>query len=314
MKRLLPLLLFAASLTGQQSTKARLPGETIGPDKIVEALISAFDHADVVALGDDHWRKLDSDFRIRLVRHPGFARKVRFVVVEFASTAHQSTLDRYIRGEVVPLAELEQVWKTTTQTNGVWDSPVYADFFAAVREGNQKLPPGARVRVLAGDPPTGSDLSRDVSAVSILKEQVLKKRGKALVIYGAGHLFRANIGGITKMLEADYPGRTFVVITEGGPYPEYQGFERALKTPVRPVLISFTKSPFRDLNAAEFLGRGNKKLVNGQWVSAFQDSSLTRGQIADACIYFGMAPEVDVRVSPAGPKQNADISTSQPQR
>jgi uncharacterized iron-regulated protein len=298
MKGLLPLLLFAVSLAGQQQTKVRLPGETIGPDKIVEALISAFDHADIVAMGDDHRRKLDSDFRIRLVRHPDFARKVRFIVVEFASTAQQSTLDRYIRGEVVPLAELEQVWKTTTQTNGVWDSPVYADFFAAVREVNQKLPTEARVRVLAGDPPTGSDLSRDVSAVSILKEQVLKKRGKALVIYGAGHLFRANIGAITKMLEADYPGQTFVVITEGGPYPEYQKFEHALKTPVRPVLVSFGRSPFRDLNSEEFLGRGMKTLVNGQWVSAFQGSGLTRGQIADACIYFGMAPEVDMRVSP----------------
>ena len=49
-----------------------------------------------------------------------------------------------IRGENVSRAQLEQAWKTTTQAaNGVWDSPIYADyadFFAAVREVNSKLP------------------------------------------------------------------------------------------------------------------------------------------------------------------------------
>ena len=299
MKRFLLLWLVAFSLSGQHSTQQSLPDETIGDEKIVEALISAFDRVDLVALGDDHWRKLDSDFRIRLVRHPDFARKVRFIVVEFASTAQQSTLDRYIAGDPVPLADLEQVWRTTTQTNGVWDSPVYADFFTAVREVNQALPPEARIRVLAGDPPSGSDVPRDVSAVSVITDQVLANRGKALVIYGAGHLFRAGIGRITKLLEQDHPGRTLVVISEGGPYPEYREFERVLKTPVRPVLVSLKRAPLRDLDAEEFLGRGAKNLVNGQWVSAFQGNGLKQGQIADACLYFGMDPEVDTRVMPA---------------
>ena len=196
----------------------------------------------------------------------------------------QPTLDRYIRGEDVPAAELEQVWKTTTQTGGIWDSPVCAEFYAAVREVNKRLPAGAQLRVLAGDPPTGSGLGRDASAFSVLQEQVLKTHGKALVIYGAGHLLRAvpdPITRITKMLDTGYPGQTFVVITEGGPHPEYQEFERALKTPVRPVLVSFGRPPFRDLLVRAFPGLG-----------------LTRGQIADACVYFGMGPEVDVWVSP----------------
>jgi uncharacterized iron-regulated protein len=285
MKGLLPFLLVAVSLTGRQSTDVRLPGETIGPDNIVGALISAFDHVDIVALGDSHWRKVDSDLRIALVRNPEFAKKVRFIVVEFGSTAQQPTLDRYIRGEDVPLAELDQVWKTTSQPTGIWDSPVYADFFAAVREVNKKLPAGAQVRVLAGDPPAGSGLGRDITAFSILQEHVLKTHGKALVIYGAGHLLRVNPGDpvtrITKMLETGYPGQTLVVITEGGPHPEYQEFERALKTRVRPVLVSFGQPPFRDL-----------------LVSAFPGLGITRGQIADACVYFGMGPEVDELVRP----------------
>jgi hypothetical protein len=136
-------------------------------------LISAFDQADIVALGDWHGRiSLDSDLRIALVRHPDFAKKVRSIVVEFASTSEQSTLDRYIRGENVSRAQLEQVWKTTTQApNGIWDSPIYPDFFAAVRDVNSKLPANARIRVFGGDPGPGDNRSRETAAVSVLKEQ-----------------------------------------------------------------------------------------------------------------------------------------------
>ena len=116
-----------------------LPDETAGLEKIVQALISAFDHADVVALGESHWNKLDSDLRIALVRDPEFPKKADFIVVEFASTSEQSILDRYIRGVDVPIVELQRVWRNTTQNFGVWESPVYAKFFAAVRDVNQRL-------------------------------------------------------------------------------------------------------------------------------------------------------------------------------
>jgi hypothetical protein len=205
----------------------RLPDETTGVDAIARTLISAFDQVDIVALGEWHGRiRLDSDLRIALVRHPDFAKKVRSIVVEFGSTTEQSTLDRYIRGENVSRAQLEQVWKTTTQApNGIWDSPIYADFFAAVRDVNSKLPADARVRVFGGDPGPGDNRSRETAAVSVLKEQVLQKHDKALVIYGAAHFYRtmprdylSSMGediGIARRLEINFPGRTFVVIPVG---------------------------------------------------------------------------------------------------
>src|SRR5262249_45832624 len=107
---------------------------------------------------------------------------------------------------------------------------------------------------------------------------------KALVIYGAGHLLRAvpdPISRLTKLLDTGYPSSTFVVITSGGPRPESQEFERALKTQARPVLVPFRKPPFRDIVVGAFPGLG-----------------LTLGRIADACVYFGMGPEVDVKVNP----------------
>src|SRR6266496_61644 len=259
-----------------------------------------------------HWRNLNTDLRIAVVRHPDFAKKVRSIVVEFGSTTEQSTLDRYIRGENVSKAQLEKVWKTTTQAaNGVWDSPVYAEFFAAVRRVNAQLPVDARVRVFGGDPGPGDNRSRETAAVSVLKEQVFQKHGKALVIYGAAHFYRtmprdylSSVGqdiGIVRMLNVDYPGRTFVVIPVGGRldlppgahldiYPDYQKFDRALKTQVRPVLVPLQRLPFRDYTAEEFLGNGVFSCRSpGGCVSIFKTSTLTLGQMADAFMLAGTA-------------------------
>src|SRR5262249_27234132 len=69
----------------------RVPDETAGIDGIVQTLVSVFDQADIVALGEAHGRRADSDLRIALVRHPDFAKKVRSILVEFGSTTEQST-------------------------------------------------------------------------------------------------------------------------------------------------------------------------------------------------------------------------------
>jgi hypothetical protein len=298
----------------------RLPDEAAGIESIVRTLISAFDQVDIVALGEAHMRRVDSDLRIALVRHPDFAKKVRSIVVEFGSTTEQSTLDRYIGGENVSRAQLEQVWKTTTQAaNGVWDDPIYADFFAAVRDVNSRLPADARIRVFGGDPGPGDNRSRETAAVSVLKEQILQKHGKALVIYGAAHFYRtapreylSNMGediGIVRMLEMDYPERTFVVIPVGYRWalppgvaasidPDYRKFDRALKTQVRPVLVPLQRLPFRDFTAEEFSGPLLNCRGPGGCVSVFKESPLTLGQIADAVVYVGRDADTLVQPKP----------------
>jgi hypothetical protein len=298
----------------------RLPDESVGIDGIAQTVISAFDAVDIVAIGEDHERAVDSELRIAVVRHPDFAKKVRAIVVEFASTSGQATLDRYIQGENVPRAQLEQVWLTTRiGANGPWNSPIYVDFLAAVRDVNSKLPADRRIRILGGDPGPGDNRSREAAAVSVLKEQVLQKHGKALVIYGAAHFYRtapadylASMGkdiGIARMLDVDYPGRTFVIIPVGGPVdglppiagpwnPGYQKFDRALKTKTRPVLVSVDRAPFRDFTAEEFIG---PKLLTCRGprgcVSVFKGSTLTLGQMADAIVYFGGGASADAHAS-----------------
>src|SRR5262249_48309396 len=145
------------------------------------------------------------------------------------------------------------------------------------RESNARLPAeDARIRVFGGDPGPRDPRSRETAAVAVVKEQV-QKQGKVLVIYGAAHFYRtmgdrhefiARMGqdiGIVRLLEVDYPGRTFVVIPMGqlerpravaeDIAPDYGKFDRALKTQERPVLVSLQRSPFRDFTAEEFLGR-----------------------------------------------------------
>jgi hypothetical protein len=309
MKTWLLALLFSASLPGQPP-KLRLPEEAAGLDAIVRTLISAFDQADIVALGEWHGRiKLDSDLRIAMVRHPDFAKKVQSIVVECGSITEQPTLDRYIRGENVSRTQLEQVWKTTTETtNGFCDQPIYADFFTAVRDVNAKLPADARIRVLGGHSGPGGNRPGENTVVSVLKEPVLQKHGKALVIYGAAHFYRtlpsaflSTMGGdigLARRLEIAFPGRTFMVIpvgrlapprgVTGDIDPDFQKFDSALKTRVRPVLVSLQRLPFRDFTTEEFLGRTVTSCSRSDGCkSAFRGSGITLGQTADACFYVG---------------------------
>lgn len=313
MKSWLATAFCAATLLGQPP-HLRLPDQAAGIDAIVTTLIAAFDHANIVALGEAHGRKVDSDLRISLVRHPAFARKVQSIVVEFASITAQSTLDRYVQGGNVTEEQLKQVWRTTTQAaNNIWDAPVYAEFFAVVREINRKLPAAERIRVFGGDPGPGDTRSRETAVMSVLKGQVLQKKSKALVIYGAVHFYRAfpeeylsSMGGemgLARRLEVDYPGRTLTVIPIGGlarppavktdAEPDYRKFDNALRTLVRPLLLPLQQLPFRDFTAEEFLGRTLTSCRGpGGGVSVFKGSALTLGKMADACIYLGsVAPQ-----------------------
>ena len=296
----------------------RLPDEAAGLDAIVRRLIAAFDHADIVALGEWHGRiRLDSDLRIALVRHPDFAKRVRSVVIECGSVTEQATLDRHLRGENLPRAQLERVWKATEgTTNGFCDAPEYADFLTAVREVNSRLPADAHIRVFGGHPGPGTDRGIETTAVSVLKEQALQRHGKALAIFGAAHFYRtlpeemlSSMGddvGMARKLETEFPGRTFVVIpvgrldlprgVTGGIAPDFQKFDRALETSVRPVLVSLQRLPFRDFSADEFLGRTVTTCRGaGGCVSAFKGSALTLGQVADACVYVGGGADVDTK-------------------
>src|ERR1043166_1614784 len=59
--------LFATGLLAQPP-QVRLPDESTEIDGITRTLISVFDQADIIALGETHQWRLDTDLRIALVR------------------------------------------------------------------------------------------------------------------------------------------------------------------------------------------------------------------------------------------------------
>jgi len=261
----------------------RLPDRTAGWSNVIANLLAAFDHVDVIALAETHGKKVDSDLRLRLVRDPDFPFRAHFIVVEFGNALDQAALDRYIFGEDVALREVEPVWRDTTQVAGN-DSPVYAEFFAAVREVNQKLPPARRLRVIAGDPPIDWDKVRTKEDIApflrrdfpVSLNRVAVPRGeKALVIYGAAHLNRPGFPlwaaaepstmkeypgapPIFKALQVNSPSRVFVVSTLTGE----NRFETSWQPRDGPVLFPL------------------------------------QGETADASVYFGDTPDVAAIVPP----------------
>jgi hypothetical protein len=193
---------------------------------------------------------------------------------------------------------------------------MYAEFLAAVRGVNVALPAEARIRIFGGE----SEPGNSGGPAEVLKNQVLKKREKALVIYGSAHFYLAappeyvaSMGGqvsVAQRLEAEYPGRTLTVIPIGAlarpsavkadVEPDYQKFDRALETTVRPVLVSLQRSPFKDFTAEEFLGRTLTTCRGPEGCrSVFKGSTLSLGQIAEACVYVGRNADLGRRGRPA---------------
>src|SRR5881392_1832659 len=97
----------ASAIEPNEATKTRL-------QTIVKGILMAWDKFDVVCLGEDHGSKNDSDLRIALVEDPGFARKVRVIMIESANVAHQDVLDRFVLdGEELLREKLSVVWRDT---------------------------------------------------------------------------------------------------------------------------------------------------------------------------------------------------------
>ena len=192
----------------------------------VAAIIDAFRTHAVVALGEgSHGNRQAHEFRLRLIRDPRFAAAVQDIVVEFGSARYQETMDAFVNGAQVAYESLRRVWMDTTQPDAIWDSPIYEEFFRAVREVNTRLPRERRLRVLLGDPPidwdavkTREDLDRfamrrDEHAADVIRRETLARGRKALVIYGDEHFRRANGGGIAARLEST-GARVFTVHSE----------------------------------------------------------------------------------------------------
>jgi hypothetical protein len=214
------LTLSATTAAAQASVREPVPGDA------VRNIIAAFKQHPIVVIGEAHWLRQPSDFYVRLVRDPAFQETVQDIVIEFASQNNQPLLDRYISGEILPIEDVRHIWRDTTKVAS-WESPIYADWLAAIREVNQGLPVARRLRVLAGD--TAIDWSKiqshsdwaalgdnNISISNVVISQVLEKKHHALVVLGSNHVTKSGDrnGGdnTTTRIESRYRGSTYVVM------------------------------------------------------------------------------------------------------
>lgn len=195
-------LLSAAAL--QQEPTSDTGARDAVPIDPVTGILEAGRSHQIVALGEPHGNKQGQAVRLALVRDARFPGVFDDIVVEFGNARYQAQMDRFIRGEQVPEAELRQAWQNTTQ-HAVWDSPIYREFFQTVRDVNRVLPPARQIRVLLGDPPIDWAsvkgprdhwnwmLQRDSFPAELIQREVIQKGRRALVIYGDSHLQRRPI-------------------------------------------------------------------------------------------------------------------------
>ena len=294
--------------TARQSPPARAaqPIEPIG------AIIDAFRTHSVVALGEDHGNEQGHAFRMRLLRDPRFATTVNDIVVEFGNARYQELMDRFVKGEQVGDQALRRVWQDTTAISGVWDRPIYEEFFRAVRAVNAALPREHQLRVLLGDlpidwdaarrsPPTPGEkrlydqpvrddaeersMDRDRHAAEVIQRETIAKQRRALIIFGDMHLTRrpASIAG---RLESDAGGRVFTIrnVTRRS-YESLLALQPdASSWPVPSLAIVagtvLTQREFGDVDAVLYLGP----------TSAMTTSRLSRSLCEDAS-YIAMRRE-----------------------
>src|SRR5216684_3290647 len=187
------------------------------------AVQRAFETHDIVMLGEIHGNKQEYEWLRSLVATPEFADRVDDIVMEFGNSLYQKSVDRYIAGEDVPFEQVQKAWRNVVGAIGP-PSPVYEWFYRIVRETNLKRRGKHQMRVVLGDPYADWDkikdredlgpylANRDQWYAQVVKDEVLAKNHRALLIMGAGHFLRSNGPGyIEQQLRTDGAIPYFVV-------------------------------------------------------------------------------------------------------
>jgi hypothetical protein len=225
------VLVLTVSVAAFQCAFGILAAQGVGrlapvPREPIDAIIDAFQSHAIVAIGEPHGDEQFHALRLALLRDRRFLSTVNDIVVESGNARYQETMDRFVRGESVPYDSLRAVWQDTTASDPVWDVPMYEEFYRAVRAANEHLPNAGKVRVLLGDPPidwrsvtTFAELDRwltdrDEHPTRVIRDEVLAKHRRALIIYGDGHVWR-NIPRttVTSLLESTQKILVFVIAT-----------------------------------------------------------------------------------------------------
>ncbi|HET9399618.1 MAG TPA: hypothetical protein VFO34_01595 [Candidatus Acidoferrales bacterium] len=263
------------------------------PVDAITGIVAAFQKHPVVVIGEwQHGVRQLGDFYVQLVRDSSFQETAQDIVIEFASRNNQELLDRYVNGANVPIENVRRIWRDTTKVAS-WESPIYAQWLAAIRDVNQKLAPGKRLRVLAGD--TAIDWSRvnshedwqklgdnNISFADVIITEVLEKHRRALVVLGGSHVAKLGHQGqpnTSTIVEKRYPGSLYVAIHHLIPHDPDEAFLKLPNDPNAPALYDLAGTAL-----------GSKSDQNGVAPQRYTDAWLYVGP-ADTMIQAQPAAE-----------------------
>lgn len=147
------------------------------PEDATRAMIRLLGHHDIVMFGEIHF--------------------------EFGNALYQKSVDRYVASDDVSFEQVQKAWRNMIASVPPV-SPVYGWFYQAVRDANLQSRGRHGIRLLMGSPPgdwdkikTAQDLApheaqREQWYLHVVKDEVLARHHRALLIMGAVHFLRGS--------------------------------------------------------------------------------------------------------------------------
>jgi hypothetical protein len=283
------------------------------PENATAAVLRAFDTHDIVMFGEIHGNKQEYEWLRSLVATPEFADRVDDIVVEFGNSLYQKSVDRYVSGEDVPLKmqkelmeQVQKAWRNLAGAVGP-PSPVYASFYQAVREANLKRRGKHQMRIVCGDPYIDWDkvkdredvgpylANRDQWYAQVVKDEVLARHHRALLIMGWGHFLRGFPPGRRFSIEQQLRSagaRTYLMVAGTNTTGGYDLSDHRFDSWSPAVVVSLPDSWVGDLPALPVISGGNIlpgpiAPASASSPSASSPPPLTLKDVADALFYLG---------------------------
>ncbi|HKW18611.1 MAG TPA: hypothetical protein VJO35_13985 [Terriglobales bacterium] len=293
------LFLFSSFLRAQEDLRPKNP---------TAAVLQAFQTHDIVMLGEIHNNKQEYEWLDALVANPEFADRVDDIVVELGNSLYQKSVDRYIAGEAVPIADIQRAWRNVLGLGP--PPPIYGALYKAVREVNMRRHGKHQMRVLCGDPyinwnevKTQDQLGpflghRDQWYAEVVKHEVLAKHHRAFLIAGSNHFLREQGKGYIEPELRRAGARTFVILAGTNAVKGYDDLDHRFDSWPSPSIALLNGNWVGELLAIPVISGGTEGI----------DSSLKLKNAADALLYLGprdslievSAPREEVAGTPYG--------------
>ena len=251
------------------------------------AIIEAFGAHQIVMLGEVHGNKQEYAWLNELVKNREFDQRVDDIVVEFGNSLYQNSVDRYIAGEDVPLGRVEKAWRNMIGAVGP-PSPVYAEFYAAIRAANLKRRGKHQIRIVLGDPygdweriKDAEDLGpylahRDEWYAEVVKDEVLAKHHRALLIMGSGHFLRRNGPALVESTIRAAGANPYVIVFGTNAVGVYDNLDQRFDSWPIPAIVALAGNWVGDLPAMAVITGGTAPAT-----------PLKLSDAADALLYVG---------------------------